>query len=41
MEFIYKPYAPKPSFIFTDSYWSSFSDCGWFWSDDLCWGLFA
>lgn len=41
MKFKHKPYALKPSFIFTDSYWSSFSNCDWFWSDDLEWGLLA
>ena len=37
----YKPYSPKPSYIFTNSYWLSLSSCDWFWSDDLEWGLLA
>ncbi len=35
MIFKHKPYAPKTSFVFTDSYWISFSSCEWFWSDEF------
>ena len=41
MGFFHRPYVLKPSYVFTKSYWSSYSGCDWFWSDDLEWGYFA
>ena len=35
MIFKHKPYALKPSYILTDSYWLTLSSCDWFWSDDF------
>lgn len=34
MKLIHKPYALKPSYVLTNSYWQSYTACDWFWSDD-------
>lgn len=34
MKLVHRPYAPKPSYVLTKSYWISYRWCDWFWSDN-------
>ena len=35
MKFNFRALVPKVSFVFTDSYWNSYTSCDdWFWNDE-------